>query len=110
MGDERKVEILYICDRKKCENCNSCCNHTSDITHAVNFKEAAILRLEERGLNCMGDERKDDIVYVCDRKKCENCNSHCNHTPDITHAVNFKSLDFGDLEQYWERDDINGNE
>lgn len=30
--------ILYICDQKKCEVCNPECKHTSDITHAANFK------------------------------------------------------------------------
>ena len=29
-------EILYICDRKKCEDCFEECRHTSDKDHAVN--------------------------------------------------------------------------
>ena len=33
MGD---FEVLYICDRKACENCSEECHHTSDIEHAVN--------------------------------------------------------------------------
>ena len=33
MGD---FEVLYICDRKACENCSEECRHTSDIDHAVN--------------------------------------------------------------------------
>lgn len=32
------------------------------------------------------------IFYICDRKKCENCNPDCKHTSDILHAVNFKSV------------------
>jgi predicted house-cleaning noncanonical NTP pyrophosphatase (MazG superfamily) len=43
-GDEKKqnkkpTEILYICDRKKCKDCcYPICKHTTDISHAVNFK------------------------------------------------------------------------
>ena len=33
MGD---FDILYICDRKACENCYEECKHTNDIEHAVN--------------------------------------------------------------------------
>lgn len=32
------------------------------------------------------------IAYICDRKKCENCNDYCHHTTDIEHAVNFQNL------------------
>ena len=33
------IKILYLCDRLKCENCSyPNCKHTSDITHAANFK------------------------------------------------------------------------
>ena len=32
------MSILYICDRKKCDNCSFPeCQLTSDISHAVNF-------------------------------------------------------------------------
>ena len=34
-----KMKILYLCDRLKCENCHNECKHTSDITHAINFRE-----------------------------------------------------------------------
>lgn len=36
-------KIFYICDKKKCEVCYPECKHTSDITHAANFKPAPIL-------------------------------------------------------------------
>lgn len=36
--DREEVKILYICDRKACEKCSVCCNHTSDISHAKNFE------------------------------------------------------------------------
>lgn len=35
--------IFYICDKKKCEVCYPECKHTSDITHAANFKPAPVL-------------------------------------------------------------------
>lgn len=31
--------ILYVCDRKACENCSPGCTHTSDINHAVYFEK-----------------------------------------------------------------------
>lgn len=31
-------DIYYICDRKKCPKCSPNCKHTSDISHAANFK------------------------------------------------------------------------
>lgn len=35
------MEIVYICDRDKHEECGDCspgCNHTTDINHAKNFE------------------------------------------------------------------------
>lgn len=34
----------------------------------------------------------DVILYLCDRKRCNNCNPNgeCRHTTDICHSVNFK--------------------
>lgn len=34
----------------------------------------------------------NDVFYICDREKCENCFSECKHTTDITHALNFEKL------------------
>lgn len=32
-----------------------------------------------------------DVIYICDRKKCEHCSyPKCKHTTDINHAANFK--------------------
>jgi hypothetical protein len=32
--------VLYLCDRKACDNCSySLCNHTTDISHAFNFEK-----------------------------------------------------------------------
>jgi len=65
---------------------------------------------EKCGANLDPGERCDcgnnqDVLYICDRKKCKNCTHHCNHTADITHAVNFKlhmgafyMEQFGDVE------------
>ncbi len=35
----------------------------------------------------MTDQR---IAFICDRKKCKNCNPDCLHTTDINHAANFE--------------------
>lgn len=32
--------VLYLCDRKACDNCSyPLCNHTTDISHAFNFEK-----------------------------------------------------------------------
>lgn len=33
-----ELQVFYICDRIKCENCHENCKHTTDIKHAKNFK------------------------------------------------------------------------
>ena len=36
------------------------------------------------------DNRRDDILYLCDRKACDNCSyPKCKHTSDFRHAKNF---------------------
>ena len=37
---ETHGKIFYYCDRRKCDKCNNeNCDHTSDITHALNFEK-----------------------------------------------------------------------
>ena len=36
--EKNERRIRYICDRRKCNNCSMECAHTTDIEHAVNFK------------------------------------------------------------------------
>lgn len=33
-----------------------------------------------------------EIVFICDRQKCEVCHDECRHTKDINHAVNFAKV------------------
>ena len=45
----RKREILFLCDRNKCNNegCPSKeCHHTTDITHARNFRKVSGVYVE----------------------------------------------------------------
>ena len=52
----------------------------------------------------LGPPEIPNVLYVCDRLKCENCSwPLCGHTRDITHAVNFEKDDVGDL--YIEKED-----
>ncbi len=39
------------------------------------------------------EKNKRRILYICDRRKCNNCSMECTHTTDIEHAVNFKNID-----------------
>ena len=41
-------KILYLCDRRKCENCKPPCAHTTDISHAVNFEKKDDLWIEKK--------------------------------------------------------------
>ena len=31
-----------------------------------------------------------NVLYVCDRRACDQCSHECNHTTDISHAKNFE--------------------
>lgn len=38
-----KIKIAYLCDKTACQNCSyPMCSHTTDITHAKNFKKMPI--------------------------------------------------------------------
>lgn len=48
------TDMLFLCDRRKCEHCHpEVCQHTRDISHAVNF-----VKNEEFG--CFVERRADD--------------------------------------------------
>lgn len=53
--DGHEIDITYICDGKKCPECSIQCRHTTDISHAKNFKPVmstdgeTILSYEEDG-------------------------------------------------------------
>lgn len=43
------VEVVYLCDGKRCKECNSQdCSHTCDIHHAKNFRHIGINRWIEK--------------------------------------------------------------
>ena len=50
---EADRKIIYLCDRKKCGDNHDCgeCNHTFDITHAINFKYDGFGGYIEKGVN-----------------------------------------------------------
>lgn len=37
-GKRPKPKTFFICDRKKCSNCNPDCKHTSDPSHALRLE------------------------------------------------------------------------
>lgn len=52
---EDKIIIMYLCDRKKCENCREECQHTTDANHAIHkikFKNYGnvIVEVEEENM------------------------------------------------------------
>lgn len=58
-----KIAVFYICDRKACIECSSGCSHTSDISHAKNFKKETT-QVKDRGkvknLNLGYFEKEED--------------------------------------------------
>lgn len=51
----------------------------------------------------MEDKKKkgasQDVLYICNRKKCECCYPECHHTKDIHYAANFERVfDLGYME------------
>lgn len=48
------------------------------------------------------------ILYLCDRKACENCSSECKHTTDIRHAINFQQYHADGVEagDFWEKEPV----
>ena len=48
------------------------------------------------------------ILYLCDRKACENCHEECKHTSDIRHAVNFEQdhADGVEVGNFWEKENV----
>jgi len=58
-----KKKVLFVCDKKKCVKCNlqfngKPCMHTSDINHAVNFK------------NNGNGVYEEDATYLNDQEFC----------------------------------------
>lgn len=53
------TEAIYICDRKKCEDCNTLCDFTRDINHAGTINKALII-----------DKKKEDIKLASKGRKC----------------------------------------
>lgn len=53
------AEAIYICDRKKCEDCNPLCDFTRDINHAGTIDKALII-----------DKKKEDIKLAPKGRQC----------------------------------------
>ena len=37
--------------------------------------------------------KKEKVIYICNRKRCENCHPECQHTSDIRFAADFTKVD-----------------
>lgn len=58
------MSVLYLCDGKRCASCSEECKHTSQIEHAVNFKEDASGNYWEREKGMTKDEPKHDRDWI----------------------------------------------
>lgn len=59
INDLPATEAIYVCDRKKCEDCNSLCDFTRDINHAGTIDKALII-----------DKEKEDIKPAPKGRQC----------------------------------------
>lgn len=44
------------------------------------------------------------VLYLCDRRACEECHEYCSHTCDVKHAVHFQNVKGVFVEDY--KDDL----
>ena len=50
--------VLYLCDRKACDNCSyPLCNHTTDISHAFNFEKVLAVDIGKKNRVCIFERR-----------------------------------------------------
>lgn len=65
---------------------------TYDLCYECNIELRKFLGADERTRIPHVNYRpnNDRVFYLCDRKACETCVDSCNHTSDISHAVNFE--------------------
>lgn len=54
-----EAEAIYVCDRKKCEDCNPLCDFTRDINHAGTIDKVLII-----------DKKKEDIKLAQKGRQC----------------------------------------
>lgn len=55
-----EAEAIYVCDRKKCEDCNPLCDFTRDINHAGTIDKVLII-----------DRKKEDIKLAPKGRQCK---------------------------------------
>lgn len=81
------AKILYLCDRRRCDNCFENCRLTSDIKHAENFiKNNNVFEEREKPLihckDCIHRYATGDVTkyYVCDFMDAQyEDNGYCHH-------------------------------
>jgi hypothetical protein len=55
---------------------------------------------QEEIIDLLHDELDNEILYLCDRKKCNPCHKECKHTTNIAQCMGFEQrID----DSYWER-------
>lgn len=64
---DHEIDVTYICDGKKCPECSKPCNHTTDISHAINFEPVMFID----GKTILNYEEK---LPKDERVGCEYCN------------------------------------
>ena len=67
-------KILYLCNRKKCENCSyPTCKHTTDIDYAVSF--------EKNEAGCYEEQKQAKWIDDAETAHCSNCGSSLLYMP-----------------------------
>ena len=64
------AKILYLCDRRRCDNCSEDCRLTSDIRHAKSFKKHGAAFYEDENQQTEREEAKaktGELIEALDR-------------------------------------------
>lgn len=65
-----KYTIAYICDRKQCANCSYPeCRHTTNIEHAVNYKEEPTFGEILEHFKSVGNEFYTDEIKLIEKEE-----------------------------------------
>ena len=84
--DSRNPKMIAL----KLEHAIERLNHTG---HRVDCYNLNPITRNTILLTIVYHEEYNDVLYVCDKKQCADCNPQfCNHTLDIVHAKNFIKL------------------
>ena len=92
--EREAIMRLTMCARR---NCVICIYGYNRKRATVKLPQSCLDRITENmNILAAACEKKQNILFLCDKKKCDICHSDfCRHTTDISHAVGFVKTEYG---------------